>query len=395
MPLTDYFSSDYATARGRFLEAADELGAEATEYAFDATGPNGEPLTMDAVRFGPADPSRLVIVSSGLHGVEGFFGSAVQLAWLKERGLRGSPASPTSLLMLHALNPYGFAWRRRWNENNVDLNRNFLDRDCHSIPDAGDAASGGAYRQLDPLLNPPSPPSRLEPYAVKAAFRILAAGYAARKRMLARGARVPPASSIGSIAQLGLMELQKTLPVGQRAYPKGLFYAGNGPEQTVQIVRDTLPQWIGSAREIVHLDVHTGLGRYGDCRLLLIDEAGSERAEWVEQAFGADSVVPRGDQSVYRARGQMTEDLRTRLPDRDYYGVTAEFGTYSSLRVLRALRAENRAHHYAPPDSAIYRLAKDQLVEAFCPAHARWRNACVDAGLSLIDRALESRGRGE
>jgi hypothetical protein len=30
-------------------------------------------------------------------------------------------------MLIHALNPFGFAWLRRVNEANVDLNRNFQD----------------------------------------------------------------------------------------------------------------------------------------------------------------------------------------------------------------------------------------------------------------------------
>ena len=30
-------------------------------------------------------------------------------------------------MLLHALNPYGFAWDRRVNEDNADINRNFVD----------------------------------------------------------------------------------------------------------------------------------------------------------------------------------------------------------------------------------------------------------------------------
>ena len=35
-----------------------------------------------------------------------------------------------SIVLLHASNPYGFAWGRRVNEDNVDLNRNFVDFDA-------------------------------------------------------------------------------------------------------------------------------------------------------------------------------------------------------------------------------------------------------------------------
>ena len=65
-------------------------------------------------------------ISSGIHGVEGFFGSAVQLAFLDSLPPNWQPPPGTKFILLHALNPFGFAWRRRFNEENVDLNRNFL-----------------------------------------------------------------------------------------------------------------------------------------------------------------------------------------------------------------------------------------------------------------------------
>ena len=43
--------------------------------------------------------------------------------WL---GARALPAD-TGALLVHAINPYGFAWTRRVNEDNADLNRNFRD----------------------------------------------------------------------------------------------------------------------------------------------------------------------------------------------------------------------------------------------------------------------------
>lgn len=33
------------------------------------------------------------------------------------------------IVLVHAVNPFGFLNNRRWNENGVDLNRNFLVED--------------------------------------------------------------------------------------------------------------------------------------------------------------------------------------------------------------------------------------------------------------------------
>src|SRR5262249_10220051 len=126
MKETSWFSPDYAGARDRFRDVIKRLGLPSESHTMQARGPNAEPLHMDVATIGPAKSDRAVIVSSGLHGIEGFFGSAVQLAWLVRYAK--SPVLPpsTKVVLAHALNPFGFAWFRRWNENNVDLNRNFL-----------------------------------------------------------------------------------------------------------------------------------------------------------------------------------------------------------------------------------------------------------------------------
>jgi len=63
---------------------------------------------------------------SGTHGVEGYCGSGAQVDWLRREEFKVLPAD-TGVLIIHAINPYGFAWTRRVNEDNVDLNRNWVD----------------------------------------------------------------------------------------------------------------------------------------------------------------------------------------------------------------------------------------------------------------------------
>src|SRR5580765_4989856 len=78
------FSVDYATARHRFREAATRLGCETHAYPIGGHGPHGEDLTIDVAITPGSRPDRALVISSGIHGVEGFFGSAVQLAALEE-----------------------------------------------------------------------------------------------------------------------------------------------------------------------------------------------------------------------------------------------------------------------------------------------------------------------
>src|SRR5262245_58107505 len=118
---TSFFSTDYFIARSRFREMTTRAGGATESLVLDAKGPTGEDLTVDIACFGAAEPERVILHSSGLHGVEGFAGSAVQLQLLNE--LPAIPAK-AALIITHVLNPFGMAWLRRANEENVDLNRN-------------------------------------------------------------------------------------------------------------------------------------------------------------------------------------------------------------------------------------------------------------------------------
>ncbi len=387
MPLhADFFSKDYAEARSRFRAAAKAVNCELEAHAIDARGPSGEELTIDvAYCNGPGAPDRVIIVTSGLHGTEGLFGSAVQLAWLETIGKSWRPPAGIRLVMAHALNPYGFSWRRRWDENNVDLNRNFLVDRAFLANDTNYARTREIYARLDPFLNPPSPPSRLEPYLLKALMTILSAGWAVRRQ--APPDLRTPFWNLRRHFALGLGELRKTLPVGQYEHPQGLFFGGQGPAQATRLVQSRLSKLVGSATFAIHIDFHTGLGRWADYKLLMDDGPDTEAARWAAARFGADVVEPVGGQTAYQAHGSIGQYFGLVLKGCSYRYLCAEFGTYSPLRVLGALRAENRAHQYGDPISQTFERTKHNLMETFCPASSAWRDAVLRKGLTILERA--------
>lgn len=120
------FSGDYSALRARFLAAARTAGASLVEYLHPLHGPDGERLATDVAYLGRNDARKLMVLISGTHGVEGPFGSACQTAWLSQNTPWQLP-DDTAVLAIHLINPWGTAWSRRVNEDNVDLNRNFID----------------------------------------------------------------------------------------------------------------------------------------------------------------------------------------------------------------------------------------------------------------------------
>src|SRR5215470_15847494 len=126
MTVSASFAKDYVDARGKFRDAVTKAGGTIASYGNPGKGPAGEDLATDIAWFGPRAASRVLVTMSATHGVEGFCGSGIQVASLEAGFVKELPAD-TALLVVHALNPYGFAWIRRVTEENVDLNRNFVD----------------------------------------------------------------------------------------------------------------------------------------------------------------------------------------------------------------------------------------------------------------------------
>lgn len=357
MDYLQFFSSDYVTARDQFHSVVEAEGYHYESHSINQQGPVGEDLAIAvAIREFGKDPQSALVVSSGLHGVEGFLGSAVQLALLKDQLRLTSQLNGVRLVLIHALNPYGFAWRRRWNEDGVDLNRNFLlpREDYHGSPEA--------YSKLDSFFNPPSPPSRLEPFLLKA---------------------------LGLIARYGINSLKDTLPVGQYDFPKGLFFGGTAASKTQQILEADLARWLGGVRDVLHIDFHTGLGRRGSYKLL-INKPEPGFLQRSRQQFGSQIVIDSSAENmVYRVRGSFADWCQAVFPHYRYDFITVEFGTYPVLQVVKALRNENRAYWWGKSGEQ-YEWTKRQLLEVFAPTSSIWRERGVEQGLQVIRGAYSA-----
>ncbi len=342
------FSPDYATARDRFLRAAEGVAALG-RLPLDVLGPRGEPLAIDIAWIGSPAPSRALVHTSGMHGIEGFAGSAIQLALL----LQPVVVPPDgALVLVHALNPYGMAWLRRVNENNVDLNRNFL------APGESYAGAPLAYHRVAGQLNPPTPP-RYDFFLLRAAF--LAFRY-------------------------GFKSLRQAIVAGQYEYPKGLFYGGRRLEQGPSRYREWLAERLRPASRLFAIDVHTGLGKW--CQeSLFLRRSGADPAE-LGGKLGRHLVGDPSEDGVgYRIQGGYAGAFDALAPGVETHLIIQEFGTSPGVRVLHALREENRWHHYGAgtPDHRV----KARLKEMFCPRSPRWREFVLARGVSLARAVMQ------
>lgn len=342
------FSPDYASARARFRAAALRAGAAHDALPLAARGPHDESLTIDLAWLGTRRPRRVMLHISGVHGVEAFAGSATQLALLA-----APPPLPAdgALILTHVLNPYGMAWQRRANEHNVDLNRNF------HLGHSTWTGTPPLYRRLDALLNPTSPPAR-DAFAL----RLGAAGL-----------------------RHGVRAVRQAIAHGQHRYPRGLFYGGAELQPGPRLFIDWLRAQLRGAASLFAIDLHTGLGPHAGNTLIVEPGIGSaplaELSRALRQPLEDSSTAP----AAYAVRGSLGAALPRILPGAGVEFVLQEIGTCPALRVIHALREENRWHHYG--DGHLDHSAKRCLLEALCPAAPAWRDAAVMQGTNLVYRA--------
>lgn len=330
-------SSTYRDARAAFLAAASAAGAGVTTFVHPLTGPDGEELAVDVAELGPADAERVVLVVSGTHGVEGFCGSALQRHWLATRA-ETRPAG-VRFVFVHALNPYGFAWVRRVNEDNVDLNRNFVD---WSEPPPDNADYDGLADLLVPLEWTDDERQRTT------------------------------AALLDVVVAWGMEKVQAVVSGGQYRHPTGVFYGGTGPVWSHRWLRAWAAEHLARAREVTILDLHTGLGPWGHGELIASESASSDAFRRAASRWGDVRSMVDGDSVSATLAGDWLAVAGSLVPQAETTAIAIEYGTVDSITVLESLRADAWLHAHGDPHGPEAAAIRAQVRTAFADDDPAW-----------------------
>lgn len=354
------FSSTYAEARRKFLQAAADAGVYVEARTHPLPGLEGEELAMDVARDGHPNAQHLLVLSSACHGVEGFCGSGVQVAALRDAQWRQRAADAgVAVLYIHALNPYGFSYLRRTTHENVDLNRNFHDFGQPLPRNEG-------YRELHKLLVPDEwPPTREN------------------------------TETIGKyIATRGEKTYQAVISGGQYEFPDGLFYGGQAPTWSNLGVREVLRVHGRRAARIGWIDVHTGLGPSGVGERIYAgrdDPAAVARARawWGRAASTPVTSIYDGSSTSALLTGMMFTSVYDECPQAEYTGMALEYGTVPVMETFQALRGEQwlNAHPDAPKDLAAE--IRQRMKDAFYTDTDAWRAKVLAQAREALFEAVE------
>jgi hypothetical protein len=354
------FAATYAEARQKFLAAAADAGLLVEAKAHPLPGLEGEELAMDIARDGHPSASKLLVLSSACHGVEGFCGSGVQVAALRDAAFRQRAADAgVAVLYVHALNPYGFSHLRRTTHENVDLNRNFHDFSAPLPENAG-------YRELHDLLVPAQWPPSLQNMEAIAQY----------------------------VQQHGEKHYQQVISGGQYEFADGLFYGGRAPTWSNLALREVLRTHGRRAGRIAWIDFHTGLGPNGVGERIYAgrdDPAATARATAWWGGAGRTPVTSIYDGSSTSAvlTGLMFTSVYEECPQAEYTGMALEYGTVPVMDTFQALRGEQWLNRHPDAPAELAARIRRQMKDAFYTDSDGWREQVLAQAREALLQAVE------
>lgn len=356
------FSAHYGEARDKFLSAAKALNAPLAAYTNPNKGPKGETLTTDLAWIGPEDAAKVAVLISATHGVEGFCGSGAQVAWMRSDSARRLPPD-VAVLVIHAINPYGFAWIRRVTEEGVDLNRNHVDFTKPLPENPGYAELADAFV-----------PAEIEGPVLEAALAKLKAW---RERH-------------------GDAAYYRAYSAGQYTHPDGVFYGGAGPTWSRRTTEAICQRFLARRRYVAGVDFHTGLGPhgYGDpiCHHPVGSPALARALAWYGDSLTGSTL---GTTSSFARDGLSGVGYVRSLPGVEVNFVTLEYGTYPREQGHKAFREDHWLHRPANAgsfDTDKGRAIKAQIRKQFYPDLDAWKEMVLWRAFQVVRQTVDGLG---
>lgn len=280
---------------------------------------------------------------SGIHGIEGYLGSAIQTAILEDPRFTPELFLKCNHIFVHALNPFGMSWYRRVNAHNVDLNRNYYREEA-------DRPLNTEFNFFSPLFEKRQEGRKLKTW---------------RNALLA-------------LIRLGITGTAEAIAKGQYHLPDSLFYGGKKIEPETEEMFRALKKVVGNCKKLVVIDVHSGLGRFKNLSWILDGLQSDEEDSFWQKSLPEGFVDISKNKKFYRAKGTLSDAFRDQFVNSQVFFAVSEFGTRNPLRILRELNRENRSFLKLKLD----RLRAYRMISTFFPFDKGWRQHCIQLGLN-------------
>ena len=311
---------------------------------------------------------RLFILTSAVHGVEGYVGSAVQQMFLNEL-LKEISLDNMGLLLIHGINSYGFKYKRRVTENNVDLNRN-----CSTDKMLFESVNSG-YSDLNGMLNPTN---KANTKSVGNIFFQL--------------------NAIQKIIQYSMGTLRQAVLQGQYQYEKGVYFGGKELEPSIKAVTPFIQDIAKNYDMVFNIDLHTGYGKRGTMHLFPNPMKDEKKRAKIENIFSGIPIAWGDGDDFYTVTGDFATYVGQIIPEKYYLNMTFEFGTLDSQVTTGAIKSlhnvilENQGVHFGYKSKEDEEDIKNRYLEGYYPSSKPWRSkAIMDASKTLLQAVKKYR----
>ena len=350
---TMLFPANYAVGRKNVLEKLAGLPEPVQYFPYQCAGigPEDEALITDTAWIGSLSASKVVVLISGTHGIEGFAGTAITLdcLGLLSSRLQALPAD-TAVLMVHALTPWGYAWQRRCDADGVDLNRNYVDF-SKPLPE------NPGYELLKPAFYEFDVQQRQQAFA-------------------------------DFEQQHGRDAFEIAISGGQYQDPDGPFYGGLAPAHGQLVCLDLIQRYALSECDLAVIDLHTGLGPYGYGEVICDHTPESSGSAVASRWYGASVTLPLlGTSSSVPKTGLLDYVWHEVMNARSCY-ITLEFGTFRTHELFEILLEDHLLWRRADENKAACLAHSKVMRQHFCPNEQAWREMVLFRGRQVITQAL-------
>jgi hypothetical protein len=363
--------STYESSRERFRSSLASFSTGWLDSRVETFAlPHDSSLTIDVIIANAnKQKENLFIMTTGLHGIEGYVGSGIIQLFIEEYLPKINPDN-TGVVIVHPINPHGMKYHQRVNKNSIDLNRNFNTVDFEKLKEVNPH-----YETFSFLLNPAR--KLQSPFSEKIKFLL----------------------NVIQALPRGIKLIRETALMGQYRIHNGMQFGGFELQEETKIMISLYDKVVKDYKKIIALDIHTGYGpRYQ--MTLLNPPSVKESAEETARRFKVKKVAGVNPEEFYSINGDMSEYLhqmmKEKYPDKKLYAGAFEFGTYGdslwqAIRSLRITVVEHAFRWFGGSDSMNDWVQKE-YDELFLPSEKNWWQKAQADAREAFDGILSTEG---
>lgn len=303
-----------------------------------------------------------LVLSSGLHGVEGYVGHAAIHSFLDS--LLGTVHNNTEIVIYPTLNPYGMDTHQRTNIHNVDLNRNFSKNDFSS--------KNNKYLEVKEFVTPTE---------FKNTITMNSSFYFELGKLMKRN---------------GVKFLNEAFLMGQNYQQNGIYYTGTTYEPETIYIMNQFKSFMKTKTPLVWIDIHSGYGPKDQMSIINSQYEIDVTKQMIEKC-DYPLILGINDDDIYDTDGDIIEKLYEIRNDKyskvDFYATTFEFGTLGlgsvkSIESLKALIARNHVR-YIQENANLSDYAVKLMKKQFAPKGEKWRRKADQDFLQAMNEIIK------